>query len=846
MFSFELTMAARELSRRRLRTALTTLAITLGTLVIFSMNMLLPTILKAFQSNILAASGQVDVTITHRTGEAFSRTALNTVRRVPGVSAASGSLSRTLNIPDKFYGKANVSALTLTGIDPATAQALRTYNVSEGRFLRSDDPLSAVIPESLAETLGLGVGDKLKVPTADGAVMLKVVGLLPARALPGNEEILITLNQAQKLLDLTDRLNSIEANLDTTDTAQRQAILDEIKADLGDDYTLGGLTGGSELLGNLRTAQTAFNLFGVLSLLMGGFIILNTFRTIVAERRHDIGMLRAIGASRRTILALILVEGLVQGVIGTSIGIALGYLLGAGIIALEGNLMRQYLHVQIGQPVVPPMLLVGTFALGVAVTVLAGLLPALSATRVTPMEALKPPTAEAAQRPSRVSLVSGVICILAGIAGLLSGQVSLAGLGCVLFMAGLVLIAPILVRPIASVFGALLAMVFAREGTSTVAQSNLERQPSRAAITASTTMIGLALIVAMAGMMWSISGGFLDVLQRSLGSDYLLMPPSVGLWQSNIGAKRDLADRIRGVPGVGVVSSLRYAASSGNGQAVVALGIEPQAYSRVASLTFQEGDAQAAYAALSDGRAIIVNGIFAAQAKLGMGDTVQLSTPTGVKPYTVVGVAGDYLNAKLSTAYISQANMQTDFRKSEDVFIQFNLAPGADAADVEARVKDILKDYPQFSLVSGRGYIEQNRRLFDAVFVMLFVLLAVLTMPSLIALLNTLAIGVIERTREIGMLRAIGSTRRQVRRMVMAESLLLSALGTALGLLAGLYLGYVLVQAMSATGYPVAYSFPYVGLIVAAATGLLFGVLAALLPARQAADMDILRALQYE
>jgi ABC-type lipoprotein release transport system permease subunit len=375
--------------------------------------------------------------------------------------------------------------------------------------------------------------------------------------------------------------------------------------------------------------------------------------------------------------------------------------------------------VQIGQPVVPPMLLVGTFALGVAVTVLAGLLPALSATRVTPMEALKPPTAEAAQRPSRVSLVSGVICILAGIAGLLSGQVSLAGLGCVLFMAGLVLIAPILVRPIASVFGALLAMVFAREGTSTVAQSNLERQPSRAAITASTTMIGLALIVAMAGMMWSISGGFLDVLQRSLGSDYLLMPPSVGLWQSNIGAKRDLADRIRGVPGVGVVSSLRYAASSGNGQAVVALGIEPQAYSRVASLTFQEGDAQAAYAALSDGRAIIVNGIFAAQAKLGMGDTVQLSTPTGVKPYTVVGVAGDYLNAKLSTAYISQANMQTDFRKSEDVFIQFNLAPGADAADVEARVKDILKDYPQFSLVSGRGYIEQNRRLFDAVFVML-------------------------------------------------------------------------------------------------------------------------------
>lgn len=846
MLRFELTMATRELSRRKLRTALTTLAITLGTMVIFSMNMLLPTILQAFQSNLLAASGQVDVTITHKTGEAFSRSVLNTVRRVPGVSAASGSLSRTLNIPDKFYGKANVGALTMTGIDPATAQALRTYNVSEGRFLRSDDPLSAVITASLAETLGVGVGDKLRLPTADGAVTLKVVGLLPARTLPGNEEVLITLTQAQKLLDLTDRLNIVEANLDTTDAAQRQAILDEIKAELGPDYTLGGLTGSSELLGNLRMSQTAFNLFGVLSLLMGGFIILNTFRTIVAERRHDIGMLRAIGASRRTIMSLILVEGLVQGLVGAGIGIALGYLLGAGIIGLESGLMRQYLHVQIGAPVVSPLLVIGTLALGVGITVLAGLLPARQATRVTPLEALRPLTAEAGQRSSRLALISGVVFIVGGGVGLVSGDLKGAALGCILFLAGLVLIAPALVRPVARVFGALLALVFAREGTSTIAQSNLSRQPSRAAITASTTMIGLALIVAMAGVMWSMTGGFMDVLQRSLGSDYLVMPPSVGLWQSNIGATPDLADRIRSVPGVAVVSSLRYAASSGNGQAVVTLGIQPEAYSRVASLTFQEGDAQAAYAALGDERALIANGIFAANAGLKVGDTVQLSTPTGVKPYTVAGVAGDYLNAKISTAYISQANMQSDFRKSEDVFIQFNLAPGADAAAVEARVKAILTDYPQFSLVSGRGYIEQNRQLFDAVFVMLFVLLGVLTMPSLIALLNTLAIGVIERTREIGMLRAIGSTRRQVRRVVMVEALLLAALGTALGLLAGLYLGYVMVMGLSAGGYPVAYSFPYAGLVAAAATGLLFGVLAALLPARQAASMDILRALQYE
>lgn len=846
MLSFEMTMAVRELSRRKLRTFLTTLAITLGTLVIFGMNILLPTMLAAFQSNLLAASGQVDVTVTLKTGEAFSRAALNTVRRVEGVSAAAGALSRVANIPDKFYGQASIGALTLTGIDPGAAQALRAYPIVAGRFLRSDDPEAAVISASLAEKLGLQVGDKLRVPTADGATNLRVVGLLPARALPGNEEVLVTLLQAQKLLDAPDRINTIEASLATTDAAQRQAIMDQISATLGKDYSLGGMSSGSELAAGLRTGQVAFNLFGVLSLLMGGFIIFNTFRTIVAERRHDIGLLRAIGASRRTILGLILVEAVLQGVVGTVLGIGLGYLLGAGIVSLERGLMEQYIHIQMGAPVVSGGILALTACLGVGVTIISGLLPALSATRVAPLEALRPPSAETGQRTSRRGLMLGVALLTLGVAALPVGELGVAALGCLLFLVGLVLIAPTLVQPVARVFGVLLAMVFAREGTATIAQSNLTRQPARAAITASATMIGLALIVAMGGLVWSISAGFLDILQRSLGSDYLLMPPSVGLWQSNVGAKQDLAERLGNVPGVGVVSTLRFASSTGNGQSVVMLGIDPQVYPRVASLSFHEGEAASAFAGLTNERGLIANGIFAAQANLVLGDVVQLSTPTGVKPYTVVAVANDYLNAKISTAYISQANMRADFRKTEDVFIQINLQPQTDPAVVEARLQDILEDYPQFSLVSGRGYVEQNRRLFDAVFAMLFLLMGVLTMPSLIAMLNTLAIGVIERTREIGMLRAIGSTRRQVRRMVMAEALLLAAIGTALGLLAGLFLGYVMVMGMSTVGYPVVYGFPYAGLVAATAAGLLFGVLAALMPARQAAHMDIIRALQYE
>ncbi len=773
---------------------------------------------------------------------------LRKVRAVAGVRAAAGSLSRTINIPDNFYGRpAKIAAVTLVGLDPRAAQSVRDYSVTAGRFVRADDELAAVIATSLADTLGLQVGDKLRLPTAEGAVKLRIVGLLPARTLPGNEEVLVTLSEAQKLLDLPNRINTIEANFDTSDPAQREAIQQAIEAELGKDYHLGALSSGSELLASIQTGQAAFNLFGFLALFMGGFIIFNTFRTIVAERRRDIGMLRAIGASRSTIIGLILTEGVLQGVIGTAIGMALGYLMGASLVALGASVGAQFLHLQIGAPVVDPTLIVLTIALGVGVTLLAGLLPAWSASRVTPLEALRPSVAEMEFRKTigKTTMV-GALMIVGAILGLVSGNVRFVALGGLSFLIGLVLVAPALVRPIAHAFGGLIALAFAREGTGRLAQGNLTRQPSRAAITASATMIGLAIIVATGGVTTSITSGFLGILQKSLGSDYLLMPPALGVWASNVGASQGLADRLRAVRGVAAVSTMRFALTAIGDTSVSLLGIDPMAFRQVAGLNFQAGDAKTAYAQLAEGRTLMVNGPLAAQSSLTMGDELKLSTPEGQQTYRVVAVAGDYLNSKILTAYTSQANLKADFHKSEDVFIQLNLAPDADRAAVEAKLNAIAADYPQFKLVSGQAYYEENKQIFDAAFATLYILLAVLALPSLIALLNTLAIGVIERTGEIGMLRAIGATRRQVRRMVLAEALLLAAIGTAFGLLAGLYLGYVMVLGLSAGGYPITYSFPLAGLIAASAVGLIFGALAALVPARQAARMQIVRALQYE
>ncbi|MCC7360180.1 MAG: FtsX-like permease family protein [Anaerolineales bacterium] len=849
-----LTLAWRYLAGRKLRSTLTTLAVVFGVFILFAMNIILPTFLAAFQANAMAASNQVDLTVSLATGGTFDPAVLDTIANTQGVRAATGLLSRPVNLPLDFYDNDpqttdTVSTLTLVGVDLGpehSVTTLRNTQVTSGRYLEAGDTTQAIISAGLADALGLRLGGTLRLPSTNGVTDLQIVGLLPGSAATGNEQVLVTLAEAQSLLDLPDRLNVVEANYAATDAAARTATTARVQAALGDDYVAGALSDDTDLIASIKVGQAAMSMFGVAALIMGGFIIFNTFRTVVAERRRDIGMLRAVGAGRRTIIGLILAEGLLQGLIGTAVGMGLGYLAGVGLLGLFAGMLQTFVHLQIGAPVVQPALVVTTILLGVGVTLLAGLLPAISATRVTPLDALRPAPAEVEQRAVGRGAVIGGALLLAALLALISGNTGLAGLGALLLLAGLVLVGPALVRPVAGVFSVLISALYAREGTGRLALGNLSRQPTRAAITASTTLIALALIVAVAGMLTSFEVGFLSVLRATLGSDYLLIPPAIAVWSNDVGAKAQLAEDISAVPGVALVSSLRFAPSAANGTPLSLLGVDPRTYPQVAQLKFDAGDPPTAFAALQSGRALIANGVLATALQLKVGEVIPLTTANGPQNYTVVGIAGDYMNAKVLTAWTSQANLAADFNSTADIFLQFDLAPGADAAAVEARVGALLEAYPQFHLVSSDAYYQENATLFKQVFAGLYVLFVVLALPSLIAILNSLAIGVIERTREIGMLRAVGATQRQVSRMIMVEALLLSALGTPLGLLGGLYLGYVLTQALSRAGYQVDYFFPYQGLLVALAIGLLCGVAAALAPARQAARLEVVRALRYE
>jgi len=850
--NMQLTLAARYLAGRKLRTVLTTLAIVFGVLVIFGMNSLLPAFIQAFQANVLAAAGQVDATITLKTADVFDAGVAERAAAVDGVRAVSGFLNRTVNLPaDYFDGDQAtpdaVSALSLVGIDPAQATTVHAYLVQEGRFLENGDLATAVISQSLAEAIGASLGESLRLPAANGETALTIIGIVPTRALPGNEEVLVTLLQAQSMFDMAGQINTLEANFSSLDETRRAEIENAILSALGDTYQIGSLASNSELLTNLRIGQTIINLMGVLALLMGGFIIFNTFRTIVAERRRDIGMLRALGANRAVIFGVILSEGLVQGVAGTALGLALGYLLGAGMISLFGPLMQQFMNVKIGSPVVSVGLVLGSIVVGVGVTLLAGLLPAMSASRVTPLEALRPSVgAVSLKRIAGLGFWGGAAMIALAVTALITRNVSLIGLGGILFVLGLILAAPALVNPIANLFGALMAVIFARGGTAQLAEGNLSRQPTRAAITASTTLIAMAIVVMAAAVISSVGIGFGRVLRKSLGSDYILVPPSIAVWGTNVGSGPGLAGELRAVEGVSVVSTLRFAPTQVNGVAVSVMGIDPASYPQVSGLTFTSGDETTVYGALAEGRNVIINGVLATAAAVDMGDEIELITPTGRQAYRIVAIASDYLNAKIATGYISHANIGADFNRREDVLLQVNLDPQADRQAAESALKTTLKAYPQFRLINGQEYIDQNLRILDAAFSVLFALVIFLAVPSLIAMVNTLVIGVIERTREIGMLRAVGATRVQVRTIIVAEALILAAIGTAFGVLSGLYLGYMAVEALRASGFPMEYAFPATGVLLGIAAGLLFGVLAAIIPARQAARMEIVTALRYE
>lgn len=529
------TLAWRYLSGRKLRSLLTTLAIVFGVMVVYGFNLVMPAMEEGFKANLMAASGNVDLSVTNVVGDVFSQDVIQRLDGLDGVRVVSPVLDRTINLPEDFVDHDpatadKITALNLVGYDPQSASQVHAFVITAGRQFAAGDQNGLLISQTFAEEAKLQPGASITLPGFDGLYQLEVMGIYSDQLSLGNEEAYLPLSTMQVLLGESGKINLIEINFNQVTDQEREALSQQVQARLGDGFKLGALDSGSEMMTNLQVGNLIFNMLGVLALLMGGFIIFNTFRTLVAERRRDIGMLRAVSAQRRLIVWVILFEGLIQGLIGSVIGILLGQLLGGFVVNLTGQVFNRFMNMQIRVPGFSWMNALIGLALGLGITLMAGLIPARRASHITPIEALRPQVGQIQTRKLlTVWFWLGLVALAGAIITLLTQKAELVGLGSLLFIIALVLLAPAIVYPLALALSRLYTLLFPRSQAAEMAAGNLARQPSRTAVTASASMIAFAILIAAASVVESATIGFEVVMRRSLGSDYILLPASVAL-----------------------------------------------------------------------------------------------------------------------------------------------------------------------------------------------------------------------------------------------------------------------------------------------------------------------------
>ena len=312
-----------------------------------------------------------------------------------------------------------IASFDVIGLDPTRAETVRFYQVTDGRFLNGDDKLAAAFSQHLAQVLGLHVGDTYKLPTSQGLISLSVVGVFTTSS---TDQLLVPLATAQQLFSAPGQATAIDVAI--TAGADRETVKQALQAKLGTDFNVGSAVSNNALAQDLQLGLVIFNIFGILTLFMGAFLIFNTFRTVVVERRHDIGMLRAVGATRGTIVRLILLESALQGIIGTAWASVLGYLLGLGLTSAFQSAMDQFMRARLSA-VVPPEAIILSVVLGIGMTLLAGLLPAISAGHVPVLAALRQEQIEPAKRRANIGGIIGTAFVVLGIVGIFTGSTGL-------------------------------------------------------------------------------------------------------------------------------------------------------------------------------------------------------------------------------------------------------------------------------------------------------------------------------------------------------------------------------------------------------------------------------------
>jgi putative ABC transport system permease protein len=847
----------RGLFTRKLRTVLTMVAIILGVSMIAGTYVLTDTINHSFTQIFSESDRRIDAVVlgkqaissTFRAPPTIPARVLGIVNGTPGVSAAEGEIADTAQLYDLHNKQVGSVGGAPTLLFSSPQPRFRTTTLVQGH---EPEGAEITIDESSFKRAHLHLGQVLRVAAVASAERFTLVGVFrfgSIGSIGGATVFSMPLTVAQRITDKRGKYDQIVVaaapGVSQSEIARRirARIPTNLRATVKVETSKQNVADQTKAIGDaLNFITIGLLAFGGIAVFVGAFIIFNTFSITVAQRTREFGLLRTLGATRRQVLQSVVAEAFAVGLTASILGLIAGLLIAQGLNGLFKALGADLPNA--GQ-VVATRTVVVALLVGTVVTVAASVWPAVRATRVPPIAALREGASLPRSRYARFFPAIAAVLGAAGLAVLMIGifasitqtsqRLLLIGLGAVLLFLGVAMFSPQLVRPMASALGWPLERL--TRITGRLARENAVRNPARTAVTAAALMIGLALVGFVTIFAAELKKSAADTINREIAGTFLVYNQQQSLIPPGI------APALQTVPGVTAVSALNSDSMRFRGIGVQTVtGIQPATFGQVYRFQWTNGSTGALNRMRPHDALISDN--FARDHNLRLGSTLPVTTT--VSKHDTFRVIGIFKGSQLlGPVCITYATLRRDAALDRDFADIVQAAPDANLTVLKKRINHLLVTrYPSASVNSQQDFKDQQAQSVNQLLTLIYVLLAMSVLVSLFGIINTLVLSVYERTREIGMLRAIGTTRRQVRWMVRWESVITSVIGAILGLLLGIVLAALVTQGLSDQG--IEFTLPIGQLLIWVVFAIIFGIVAAAWPARRAARLDVLQAVAYE
>jgi putative ABC transport system permease protein len=781
--------------------------------------------------------------------DSIPESTVDQVRAVPGVAAAHGS------VVDFTSTLLDAEGDPIGGFGPPTIvgswtpdDTLNSYQVAQGRAPEAPDEV--IIDRGGIDKGGFALGDEVVLVTAAGPETFELVGISrfgEADSAGGSLFVGTTLEAAQRLAGSEGEVDVVEVLAEPG--VSQQELVDALAAsDLpAEAEVLTGQAYSDEATSDIKQGFSFFTIallvFAAIALFVGWFIISNTFSILVAQRTRELALLRAIGAGRSQVLGSVMLEAAIIGLVAAGLGVLGGIALAAGAFglldALGVAIPRTTLVVQ------PTTALVG-LAVGLGVTLVAALTPAVRATRVPPLAALRDVAVDRSGS-SRIRAAFGVLLLVLAVVlaspafggDLPSSEIPGVGAGLGLFMLGIIVIGPVIARPQARLVGSWLPLV--KGVTGRLARENAMRNPRRTASTAAALIVGVTLVTFITVFASSTKASISQALNEGFRGDFIVQPANQF---AMVGVPPTVADDVAKVDGVETVTAFGFVLGQitfpdGDQAGGFLISTDPDTVTEVFAFQMAEG-------AITDLRpgTIIVDRQIAADRELGIGDSITVLSGDGESlDLAVVAVSDD--PAVLGQWTLHRTDGQALMDQPTDIQLGVKVAEGADLEAVRAGIENQLVQYPTVKVQDQEQFTTSLINSITSLLNVIYGLLAVSILISLIGISNTLSLSIHERTRELGLLRAMGMSRSQMRSSVRWEAVIVALLGTVTGILVGLGLSWVMVKALESQGVTTFSARPFdVALIVVLAAA--FAVAASVWPAYKASKLNVLEAIATE